>query len=76
MAATTRGIAGLAVGLLAFLVVRKPSRKQRRRALRDAIYDSYDRAGSDPEFQAEMRALEAEFDATISDGLDEVVPAA
>ena len=76
MVATTRKIAGYAVGLLALLVVRKPSRKQRRRALRNAIYASYDRAGNDPEFQAEMRALDEEFDATVGDGLDEETPGA
>jgi hypothetical protein len=76
MVDTTRKIAGYAAGLLAFLVVRKPPRKQRRRVLRQAIYASYDRAGNDPEFQAEMRALEEEFDGTIADGLDEAADGA
>lgn len=75
MESTGRKLTGLAVGALAFFVVRKPSRRQRRRALRDAIYASYDRAGNDPEFQAEMRELEADFDGTIADGLDPDVPA-
>lgn len=75
MVATSRKIAGYAVDLLTLLVVRKPTRKQRRRALRNAIYASYDRAGNDPEFQAEMRALDEEFDATVGDGLDEETPA-
>jgi len=46
------------------------ARPERRRALREASYASYDRAGTDPQFIAEMRALEAEFDGTIADGLD------
>jgi hypothetical protein len=75
METAARKLAGLAVGALAFFVVRRPSRRERRRALRDAIYASYDRAGNDPEFQAEMRALESEFDGTIGDGLDEIGPA-
>jgi hypothetical protein len=63
------------MGALAFFVVRRPSRRQRRRAIRDAVYASYNRAGDDPEFQAEMREFEAEFDGTIGDGLDAAVPA-
>jgi len=50
----------------------EPSRSERRRALREAIYASYDRAGLDPQFIAEMRELEADFDGTIADGLDDL----
>ncbi|HET7460094.1 MAG TPA: hypothetical protein VFJ82_02555 [Longimicrobium sp.] len=51
--------------------IREPSRSERRRAFREAIRASYDQAGSDPEFVAEMRELEADFDGTIGDGLEE-----
>lgn len=71
MTVTGRRMGGIARGVLARFMARKPSRRERRRAVRDALYASYDRAGNDPEFQAEMRQLEADFDGTIADGLDE-----
>jgi hypothetical protein len=71
MAVTGRRLFSLGVGVLTFLVIRKPSKQQRRRARRDAIHASYDRAGADPDFVAEMRELEADFDCTVADGLDE-----
>jgi len=73
MAVTGRRLFTLGVGVLTFLVIRKPSKQQRRRARRDAIYASYDRAAADPEFAAEMRELETDFDATVSDGLGEPI---
>jgi hypothetical protein len=75
MAAVSRKIVGLAVGVLAFLGRTRDSRRQRRRALRDQIYRDYDVAGSDPEFQEEMRQVNADFDGTLGDGLEEWAPA-
>jgi len=74
MATAGRRLFTLGVGVLTFLVMRKPSKLsklQRRRARRDAIYAAYDQAGADPEFMAEMRELEADFEPTVSDGLAE-----
>ncbi|HVG43557.1 MAG TPA: excisionase family DNA-binding protein [Longimicrobium sp.] len=73
MAVRGRRLFTLGVGALTFLVIRKPSKQQRRRARRDAIYASYDRAGAEPKFVTEMRELESDFDATGTDGLDEPI---
>ncbi len=75
MAAVSRRIVGPAVGVLAFLIRTRDSRRQRRRALRDQIYRDYDVAGSDPEFQEEMRQVNADLDGTLADGLEEWAPA-
>jgi hypothetical protein len=49
----------------------KFSRRQRRRAMRDMIQASYDAAGADPEFQADMQEFNAVYDVTVGDGLSE-----
>jgi len=71
MATAARKLFSIGVGVLTFLVIRKTSKQQRRRARRDAIHAAYDRAGADPEFVAAMRELETDFDSTVSDGLGE-----
>lgn len=71
MGALNRKGVGLGIGLLAYFVVRKPSRRERRRALREAIYRGYDLAGDDPAFMAEHLKLTKALDATSSDGLRE-----
>jgi hypothetical protein len=71
MATAARKIFSIGVGVLTFLVIRKPSKQQLRRARRDAMYAAYDEAGTDPEFVAAMRELETDFDSTVSDGLEE-----
>jgi|GEM_PF-5103704 len=43
-------------------IVRRPSRQQRRRALREAIYQSYESAAADPAFMAEHQASTRELD--------------
>ena len=70
MGATRRGLAGLGLGLLTYFIVRRPSRQQRRRALREAIYRSYEAAAADPEFMAEHEQLTRELDHLAADGLD------
>lgn len=65
---TSRTGTMLGVGLLAYFLIPKPSRQQRRRARRDATYAAHDRAGADPEFMAEMRGIMAEFDGTSAGG--------
>ena len=70
MQATGRRLAGLGIGVLAYFVVRKPSKRQRRRALREAIYQSYEAAAADPEFMAEHEELTRELDHLAADGLD------
>lgn len=70
MRATGHRLAGLGIGLLAYFVVRRPSKQQRRRARREAIYQSYELAGADPAFMAEHEALTRELDAMAADGLD------
>lgn len=65
---------GFVMHVMASLRGKKASRRRRRRELRDAIHASYDRAGSDPEFQAEMRQLSADFDAASADGLESFPP--
>jgi hypothetical protein len=67
MGATKRGLTGLGLGLLAYFIVRRPSKQQRRRARREAIYRSYDLAAADPAFMAEHEALTREFDGTVAD---------
>lgn len=75
MAAASRRIVAFAVGVLAFFVRSRASRRHRRRALRDRIHASYNVAGADPEFQEEMRQVNADFDGTLADGLEEWAPA-
>ena len=70
MRATGRRLTGLGIGLLAYFIVRKPSKQQRRRARRDAIYQSYEAAAADPQFMAEHEELTRELDHTVADGLD------
>ena len=48
-----------------------PARRERRRALRDAILAAYDEAGLDPEFVAEVEQINAEFAHTLLDGLED-----
>jgi hypothetical protein len=73
MPMTVRRLTGLAVGVLAYIAMRKPSRRQRRRALQREIYASYERAGADPEFQEEMEEINAAFDGAMADGLDDAL---
>jgi hypothetical protein len=62
----------VALGLVPILLlIRKRSRRQRRRASRIAIYRSYGIAAADPDFAAEMREIEADYDCTVADGLGE-----
>jgi hypothetical protein len=69
MRASERRLTALGIGLLAYFIVRRPS-KQRRRARREAIYQSYELAGADPAFMTEHQALTRELDGTAADGLD------
>lgn len=71
MRATGRRLAGLGIGVLAYFVVRKRSKQQRRRMLREAIYRSYEAAAADPEFMAEHEELTRELDHVAGDGLDQ-----
>jgi hypothetical protein len=68
---TTRKLTALAERMLVFLRIRKPSRRERRRALQREIHAAYLVAGADPEFHAAMREVEADFAGTLLDGLDE-----
>lgn len=70
MRATGRRLTGLGIGLLAYFVVRRTSKRQRRRALREAIYRSYEAAAADPEFMREHEELTRELDHLAADGLD------
>jgi len=70
MKVTGRRLTGLGIGLLAYFIVRKPSKQQRRRARREAIYRSYDAAAADPQFMAEHLELIHELDPTAADGLE------
>jgi len=72
MRVSGRKLTGLGLGLLAYFVVRRPSRQERRRARREAIYRSYALTAEDPEFMAEHRELMRELDTTAADGLGEV----
>lgn len=65
---------GFVMHVMASLRGKQASRRQRRREFRDAINASYNRAGSDPEFQAEMRQLNVDFDAASADGLEDLPP--
>jgi hypothetical protein len=69
MRVTERRLAGLGIGVLAYFVVRKQSRRERRRALREAIYRSYEAAAADPEFMAEHEELTRALDHLAADGL-------
>lgn len=59
------------IGSLAQFVVQKPTRQERRKALREAIYRDYELAGHDPEFMAEQAEIEEAFKWTVLDGLDD-----
>lgn len=59
------------IGSLAQFVVRTPSRQERRKALREAIYRDYELAGNDPEFIAEQAEIEEAFKWTLLDGLED-----
>lgn len=71
MAIRSRTVASLGIGVLTYFLVRKSSRQQRRRALRDAIHADYALAGTDAEFMAEMAEIERDFAGTLNDGLAE-----
>ena len=48
----------------------EPSRQERRRALRDAIYRSYESAAAEPELMADSLELLRDFEVTVGDGLE------
>jgi hypothetical protein len=75
MGISGRKAGGLGIGLLAYFVIRKPSRQERRRVLREAIYASYEQAAADPDFMAEHWETTRDLDRTAGDGLQPIPPA-
>jgi hypothetical protein len=61
--------------MLTFFAKTRTPRRQRRRALRDAIHASYNEAGADPEFQAETQQVNEDFDAGLGNAHSNLVPA-
>lgn len=59
----------LGLGTIATLFARKPTRRERIRALRKEILESYAAAAADPEFMRECEEIEQAFAPALMDGL-------
>jgi hypothetical protein len=67
---TFRKAATLSVGVLAYIFIRKPTKRERLRAERKRILESYVEAAADPEFMRELVEVDRAFDVTVGDGLE------
>jgi hypothetical protein len=68
----------LLMGVLAILIRFVTSRtgstpRKRRRISRAELYEAYERAASDPDYLADMQAVERDFECTAADGFQAVM---